>query len=205
MSKYESVEARASYGIGLNMGEQLASNPFDGLDIDAVTAGIATAFNKEPSEVAPEDLQAAFEEIQKRMQAQKEEEAKAQIQAGVDFLKENGARDEVTVTDTGLQYEVLAEGEGESPTAEDKVKVHYHGTFIDGQVFDSSVQRGEPVEFPANGVIAGWTEALQLMKPGSKFKLAVPHQLAYGEQGAGGAIPPYTTLCFEVELLEVVK
>jgi FKBP-type peptidyl-prolyl cis-trans isomerase FklB len=119
------------------------------------------------------------------------------------FMQENAARAEVTTTDSGLQYEVLVEGTGPKPAATDTVVTHYHGTLTDGTVFDSSVERGSPATFPVNRVIAGWTEALQMMGTGSKWRLVIPSELAYGERGAGGAIPPNATLVFEVELLEI--
>ena len=202
MSDYSSVEARVSYGIGRQMGDQLASNPIEGLSIDAVLAGLADSLNGAPSAVEHSALQEAFNEMHQRIQAQEAEKAKVLAVEGEKFLAENAKRDEVTVTESGLQFEVLKAGEeGEKPQATSTVKTHYHGTLIDGTVFDSSVERGEPIEFPVNGVIAGWTEALQLMTPGSKWKLFVPYNLAYGAQGAGGAIGPYAALVFEVELL----
>lgn len=121
------------------------------------------------------------------------------------FLTDNAAREGVITTDSGLQYEVLASGEGEIPTAASTVRTHYHGTLIDGTVFDSSYDRGEPTEFPVGGVIAGWTEALQMMTVGSKWRLTVPYELAYGEQGAGGVIGPFATLIFDIELLDIVS
>ena len=127
----------------------------------------------------------------------------ANVEAGQKFLAENGKRDGVVTTATGLQYEVLAEGSGDSPKETEQVTVHYHGTLIDGTVFDSSVERGQPATFPVNGVIPGWVEALQLMKPGAKYKLFIPSNLAYGERGAGGSIGPNATLIFEVELISI--
>ena len=123
---------------------------------------------------------------------------------GAAFLADNAKKEGVTVTESGLQYEVITEGTGATPSAESTVRTHYHGMFTDGSVFDSSVDRGEPAEFPVGGVIAGWTEALQLMKEGSKWRLTIPYNLAYGEQGSQGAIPPFSTLVFEVELIAVL-
>ncbi|WJG08803.1 FKBP-type peptidyl-prolyl cis-trans isomerase [Aliiglaciecola sp. LCG003] len=202
--KFNSIERQASYGIGYQMGEQLAANPFDGLDIEAVKTGLADAFAKQAPQVDNEALGAAFNEIHQRMQAAKAEQHKGAIDEGVAFLSENAKRAEITVTPSGLQYEVLATGEGDKPSAAATVRTHYHGTLLDGSVFDSSYDRGEPAEFPVNGVIKGWTEALQMMPVGSKWRLYVPHDLAYGEQGAGGAIGPYSTLVFDVELLDIV-
>ena len=186
------------------MGQQLASNPFDGMDVDAVVDGIRDAFNQEAPKVSDDELRTAFNTIHERMQAAKAEEHKAVIEEGVAFLADNAKRDEVTVTASGLQYEVLTQGEGATPAADSTVRTHYHGTLINGSVFDSSYDRGQPAEFPVNGVIKGWTEALQMMPVGSKWRLYVPHNLAYGEQGAGGAIGPYSTLVFDVELLDIL-
>ena len=202
MSEYKTIEERVSYGIGRQMGDQLASNPIEGMSIDAILAGLADSLNGAESAVAHADLQEAFQEMHKRLQEKEAEQAKVLSAEGEKFLAENAKRDEVTVTESGLQYEVLVAGEeGDKPAASSTVKVHYHGTLLNGNVFDSSVERGEPIEFPVNGVIAGWTEALQLMTVGTKLKLFIPHNLAYGAQGAGGAIGPYSTLVFEVELL----
>lgn len=202
--KYSSVETQASYGVGFQMGEQLKSNPFEGLSLDAVVEGIRDAFTGEAPQVDTDTLRNAFGEIHQRMQAEKEAQSKAVIDEGNAFLTKNAERDDVTVTESGLQYEVIEAGEGDKPAADSTVRVHYHGTLIDGSVFDSSYKRGQPAEFPVNGVIRGWTEALQLMPVGSKWKLYVPYELAYGEQGAGGAIAPYTTLIFDVELLDIL-
>jgi len=205
MSQFTTVEQQASYGIGRQIGDQVASNPFEGLDANAVAQGVIDALNGDEYAVDVEDLRAAFGVINERMQAAQAEKAKAASAEGQKFLEENAKRDGVTVTDSGLQYEVLTEGTGEKPTAASTVKTHYHGTLIDGTVFDSSYDRGQPAEFPVGGVIKGWTEALQMMTVGSKWRLAIPYELAYGEQGAGGAIGPYQTLVFDVELLEIVS
>ncbi|SEH71369.1 FKBP-type peptidyl-prolyl cis-trans isomerase FklB [Rheinheimera pacifica] len=202
--KYTTLEQHASYGIGLQMGQQLADNPFDGLDIDAVAAGVIAAYTEQEAAVSDEQIRAAFGVISERMQAEQAEKAELLAGAGEAFLAENAKRAEVTVTASGLQYEVLVAAEGEKPTRNSTVRTHYHGTLIDGTVFDSSYQRGEPAEFPVSGVIAGWTEALQLMSPGSKLRLYIPHDLAYGERGAGNAIAPFSALVFDVELLAIL-
>ncbi|MFA7555453.1 MAG: FKBP-type peptidyl-prolyl cis-trans isomerase [Spongiibacteraceae bacterium] len=203
--KYTTIEQRVSYGVGRQMGDQLASNPFDGVDAEAVAQGLKDTLSGQPSVVAEELMREAFEVVGKRMQAKEAEQAKALAGEGEAFLAENAKREEVTVTASGLQYEILTAGDGEKPVAASTVRTHYHGTLIDGTVFDSSVDRGEPAEFPVGGVIAGWTEALQLMGTGSKWRLYVPYQLAYGERGAGGAIGPYTALIFDVELIAIVS
>jgi len=203
--KYNTTEQQASYGIGYQMGEQLASNPFDGLDIELVINGLKDGFAKAMPQVSNDELRLAFNEIHERMQAAKQEQFAGAVKEGTEFLAKNAERDEITVTESGLQYETINEGSGDKPTPESTVRVHYHGTLMDGTVFDSSYDRGEPAEFPVGGVIKGWTEALQLMSPGDKLRLYVPHELAYGEQGAGAAIGPFSTLVFDVELLEVVS
>ena len=204
MSEYTSVELQASYGIGRQIGDQVAGNPFEGLDANAVAQGVMDSLNGAEMAVEVEDLRNAFGVINERMQAAAQEQAKVASAEGVKFLEENAKKDGVTVTESGLQFEVLTEGKGEKPTAESTVRTHYHGTLIDGTVFDSSYDRGQPAEFPVGGVIAGWTEALQMMTVGSKWRLAIPYELAYGEQGAGGAIGPFQTLVFDVELLEIL-
>ncbi|MBB6523167.1 FKBP-type peptidyl-prolyl cis-trans isomerase [Pseudoteredinibacter isoporae] len=201
---FESQEQHASYGIGRQMADQLAQSPFPGFDREAALAGFTDAIQGEDSKVSPADINAAFQAIQAKLQAEEAERSKVMAKEGEDFLANNAKRGEVSITDSGLQYEVLQAGEGEVPKATDTVSVHYHGTLIDGTVFDSSVDRGQPAEFPVTGVIAGWVEALQLMPVGSKWKLFIPYQLAYGERGAGGAIGPYSALVFEVELLAIV-
>ncbi|MBQ4809810.1 peptidylprolyl isomerase [Pseudoalteromonas luteoviolacea] len=195
---------KASYGIGLQMGEQLKANPFEGLDLNAVFEGMKDAYTGGEFRVEIPEIQAAFEKINSEIQARREEEAKVLAAEGTAFLEENAKRAEVTVTESGLQYEVISAGEGDKPAADSTVRVHYHGTLINGTVFDSSYDRGQPAEFPVNGVIKGWTEALQLMNTGSKLRLYIPHDLAYGERGAGASIAPYSTLIFDVELLEIL-
>ena len=204
MSDYSTVEKKVSYGIGRQLGDQLLANPFDGMDIASVSAGLKDAFEGSDFAVAREDLDVAFKEISSRIQAERAEQSKEQAAEGEAFLAENAKKDGITVLESGLQYQVITEGTGDKPSKTSTVRTHYHGTMTSGSVFDSSVDRGEPAEFRVDGVIAGWTEALQLMPTGSKWRLFIPHNLAYGERGAGGAIGPYAALVFEVELLDIV-
>lgn len=201
---YTSSADIVSYGIGRQMGDQLASDPFEGVNPQAVANGLLDALQGTESPIGQEAFAAAFQEINEIMQAKQAEEGKIAAEAGVAFLAENAKKDGIVVTESGLQYEIITEGSGDKPSAESTVSTHYHGTLIDGTVFDSSVERGQPAEFPVNRVIPGWTEALQLMPVGSKWRLYIPHELAYGPQGSGGAIAPYSALVFEVELLEIV-
>ncbi len=196
-------EARVSYGIGRQLGGQLRDNPPPGVSLDAVLAGLADAFAGQQSRVSEAELSASFKVIRDVMQAEAKAKADAAAGAGLAFLAENAKRDGVTVLASGLQYEVLTAGEGAKPSRDDSVRTHYHGTLIDGSVFDSSYERGQPAEFPVGGVIAGWTEALQLMGTGSKWRLYVPSELAYGAQGVG-SIPPHSVLVFDVELLDIL-
>lgn len=196
-------EAQASYGVGTQMGDQL-KNIFEGASLDAAIAGVEDAFNGSAQRVSSEVINAAFGEIQKRLDAKKAEEAGDQAAEGEEFLAGNAMRAGVQVTDSGLQYEIITAGTGAVPGASSTVRTHYAGTLIDGTEFDSSYKRGEPAEFPVGGVIAGWTEALQLMPVGSKWKLYIPYQLAYGANGAGGAIGPYQALIFDIELLDIL-
>ncbi|KKA45115.1 MULTISPECIES: FKBP-type peptidyl-prolyl cis-trans isomerase [unclassified Salinivibrio] len=200
----ETVEQKASYGIGLQMGQQLAGSGLEGLHVDAIAKGISTALAGQMPEIEIDDINNALRELHTKAEEVRQEAAKAQAAEGDAFLADNAKREGVTVTDSGLQYEVLVQGDGEIPTSDKQVRVHYHGQLIDGSVFDSSVTRGEPVEFPVTGVIKGWIEALQMMPVGSKWKLYVPQDLAYGERGAGAAIPPFAALVFEVELLDIL-
>ncbi|WP_339080140.1 FKBP-type peptidyl-prolyl cis-trans isomerase [Pseudomonas sp. TMP9] len=196
-------QTRVSYGIGRQLGGQLRDNPPPGVSLDAILAGLTDAFNGLPSRVSEDELSASFKVIRDIMQAEAQAKAEEAAGAGLAFLAENATRDGITVLASGLQYEVLSSGSGAMPTREDTIRAHYHGTLIDGSVFDSSYDRGEPAEFPVGGVIAGWTEALQLMNAGSKWRLYVPSELAYGEQGVG-SIPPHSVLVFDVELLDVL-
>jgi FKBP-type peptidyl-prolyl cis-trans isomerase FklB len=201
---FETTQERASYGIGRQLGDQLAKKPFPDFDTEAAVAGFVDGMNTADLAVDADDINAAFKVIQEQLQSQKAEQEQELGAAGAAFLAENANKDGVTVLPSGLQYTVLVEGSGDKPSKESTVRTHYHGTLIDGTIFDSSVDRGVPAEFPVGGVIAGWTEALQLMPVGSKWRLFVPHNLAYGERGAGGKIGPYTTLIFDVELIDII-
>ena len=196
-------EARVSYGVGRQLGGQLRDNPPPGASLEAILAGLSDAFNNVASPVADEVMTASFQVIRQRMQDEQAAKAEAAAAAGRDYLAENAKREGVTVLASGLQYEVLVQGSGAKPSADDQVRTHYHGTLIDGTVFDSSYERGQPAEFPVGGVIPGWVEALQLMNAGSKWRLHVPSELAYGAQ-AIGSIPPHSVLVFDVELLDVL-
>ena len=195
--------------VGSNIRQQFTRSEFLFNDstipanLDIVKRGLIENIKKEANVIMSSEK--ATEWLNKTMEAKAVERNKGLAAKGEEFLAENAKREGIFVTESGLQYEVVTMGEGEKPTAESTVKVHYHGTLIDGTVFDSSVQRGEPIEFPLNGVIKGWTEGLQLMPVGSKFILYIPYQLAYGERGAGELIGPFEALIFEVELLEIVK
>ncbi|WP_273858318.1 FKBP-type peptidyl-prolyl cis-trans isomerase [Photobacterium sp. GSS17] len=202
--KLDTVESKASYGIGLQMGQQLAQSGLEGLNVAAIAKGIATSLTGDMPEIEVDEINNALRELHTRAEAARQEQAKAAAAEGEAFLKDNALRPEVTVTESGLQYEILVEGQGDIPTADKQVRVHYHGELTDGSVFDSSVKRGQPAEFPVTGVIKGWVEALQMMPVGSKWKLYIPHDLAYGERGAGAAIPPFAALVFEVELLDIL-
>jgi len=201
----ESDEGKAGYSIGVNIGMNLVSQmPMDDLDADALVAGVRDALNGE-LKMSEEEIMAAIQAFSTAQQERMNAQLEAAVQAGRDFLVNNGQRAEVTTTASGLQYEVLSQGAAGAamPDASDTVTVHYHGTLIDGTVFDSSIERGDPASFPLNGVIAGWTEGVQLMKVGDKFRFFIPPELAYGANGAGQLIGPNTTLVFDVELLEV--
>jgi len=200
--KIESVDQRVSYGIGYNVGMGLARQQGLTLDQAAFQAGLADALTKQKLRVEESAIQAAFQEMEQRAAGQAEETAKTNLVTATAYCEKNRTRSGVTTTASGLQYEVLKSGTGAKPAATSRVSVHYHGTLIDGTVFDSSVERGQPAEFAVNGVITGWTEALQLMSVGDKWKLTLPPGLAYGPRG-NGSIPPNSALIFEVELLAI--
>lgn len=199
-----STAARASYGIGLQMGQQLKS-VFKGVSLEAALAGVEDAFSGRPEQLDVSAINEAFAAIQEQIKAEQAEQSKQLAGEGAAFLAENATRAGVTVTASGLQYEIITQGSGAVPTARSTVRTHYRGTLLNGKEFDSSYRRNDPTEFPVNGVIAGWTEALQLMPVGSKWKLFIPHNLAYGERGAGADIGPYQALIFEIELLDIVR
>ena len=200
---------RLSYALGLSMGNNFKSSGIPTLSTKDFADGVAAVYDgaapKMSYDEAKQVIQVFFTQLQEKQNQAMAEMAKVNAEAGKKFLEENAKREEVKVTASGLQYEVLTEGNGDIPTASDTVKVHYTGTLIDGTVFDSSVQRGEPAVFGVSQVIPGWVEALQMMNAGSKWRLYIPSDLAYGQNGAGNVIGPNATLIFEVELLEIVK
>ncbi|MBP8790426.1 MAG: FKBP-type peptidyl-prolyl cis-trans isomerase [Breznakibacter sp.] len=192
---------KISYALGVNIAGSFKREGIEGVDYAAFAKGFRDLMDGDSLDVTLEEANQLLQEFFTQMEAKKQNE---NIEAGLAFLAENAKKPGVVTLGSGLQYEVLTEGAGAKPAASDKVKCHYHGTLIDGTVFDSSVQRGTPAVFPVNGVIAGWVEALQLMAIGSKWRLVIPSTLAYGAHGAGQHIGPHTTLVFEVELLEIV-
>ena len=195
-----------SYAIGVSNGamfsQSLKNIPGGELNMDALIAGFVEALKEKETQITSEDAQTFLNDYFTKVS---EQEATKNKEEGEKFLAENGSRNGVITTASGLQYEVITEGTGKKPTPNDKVKVHYHGTLLDGTVFDSSVDRETPAEFGVTQVIPGWIEGLQLMPEGSKYTFWIPAELAYGERGAGGQIKPNTTLKFDVELLEIMK
>jgi len=198
--KLESTYDSLSYLLGLNIGYQSVDFQLTEINPALVGSGINTVLN-DSSEFDQMAVQSLTGEVQGRIQ---QEKSKLAITEGTEFLEKNRVKDGVIETESGLQYEVLQEGDGAMPADTSVVKVHYHGTLLDGTVFDSSVDRGEPVEFPLNRVIAGWTEGLQLMSVGSKYRFYIPQELGYGDRPAG-QIPPNSLLIFDVELLDIVE
>lgn len=191
---------KISYALGLSMGQNLMGSGVTSLDYADLAAGIKDVLEKNQPQISYQEAQQVLGQFFQELEAKIAGAAKAE---GEKFLAENKKREGVQVTASGLQYEVLEATIGQKPKATDTVRVHYEGTLIDGTVFDSSYKRGESISFPLNGVIKGWTEGLQLMSVGSKYKFFIPYQLAYGERGAGQQIPPYATLIFTVELLGI--
>jgi FKBP-type peptidyl-prolyl cis-trans isomerase FklB len=203
--KPQSFEQKVSYGFGWQFGRQMQKNRFEGMDIEETVKALRACFNGEPSLLSESELNEAYDAVkEKRMQFEKDRAEKYQDLCQT-FLSENAKREGVHVTESGLQYEVLESGEGDKPAIDQTVRVHYHGSFIDGQVFDSSITRNEPAEFSLDQVIPGWTEGLSMMPVGSKWRFVVPPKLAYGEMGSPPAIPANAVLVFEVHLLNIVK
>ncbi len=192
---------KISYALGLGIGQQLKSMNIENFNVQDFTQSICDVLTGAEPAISHREAQTLLNEYFNR-QARKQ--AEGAIAEGKVFLEANAKKEGVTVTKSGLQYQVLREGTGRSPKATDKVRCHYEGTLIDGTVFDSSYRRGEPADFPLNGVIPGWTEGVQLMKEGAKYRFFIPYLLGYGERGAGSSIPPYSTLIFDVELVKVL-
>lgn len=205
--KLETPADSAGYAIGILVGnnnkEQIKNAPGgEDINLEAMAEGFRLSTLEDGGDITVEEADQILRSYFEKAGAK---EGQANLEAGNAFLEQNKSRNGITVTESGLQYEVLKQGSGDKPGENDKVKVHYHGTLIDGTVFDSSIERGEPAVFGVNQVIPGWTEALKLMPVGSKWKIYLPSNIAYGEQGAGKDIGPNSTLVFEVELLEIVK
>ena len=203
----DSEQSKTGYSLGANVGISMVSQGIlnEDIDVDAFLAGINDSI-KGNLQMTEEEIMATLQSFVASQQAKAQEALAAQAEEGVAFLEQNGQREGVMTTASGLQYEVLESGNdtsASSPSASDTVTVHYHGTLIDGTVFDSSMERGEPATFPLNGVISGWTEGLQLMKVGDTYRFFIPSDLAYGDAGAGGMIGPNATLIFDVELIDV--
>lgn len=199
---------KVSYALGLGIGQQLSDMGAQSLNIDdfsqAIKDVIAGAKPKIDNQEAQALVQNFFQEQEKKQRAAAEEKGKVVKEAGEAYLAENAKKEGVVTLPSGLQYIVLKEGNGKKPAAADLVTCHYEGMLYDGTLFDSSIQRGEPATFALNQVIAGWTEGLQLMQEGAKYRFFIPYHLGYGERGAGNAIPPYSALVFDVELIKVI-
>ena len=199
---------KLSYGLGLGIGQQLAQMNIEGLSIEDFAAAITDVLQGNPLKIehreAQKIVQDYFQKQEEKLNKEREEKGRTAKEEGEKYLAENAKKEGVQVTASGLQYKVLKEGTGRAPKATDSVKCHYEGFLIDGTVFDSSVQRGEPAVFGLQQVIAGWTEGLQLMKEGGKTRFFIPYLLGYGPSGAGASIPPYAALIFDVELIQVM-
>lgn len=191
---------KISYALGMVIAHNLRQMGIDALQTEDFTAAVKAVISGEKTELTDHEAQIA---VQQHLQKKEEEQSRALRAEGEKYLAENAKKEGVKVTESGLQYEILTAALGQKPKATDTVTCHYEGRLTDGTVFDSSYRRGEPASFPLQGVIAGWTEGLQLMAVGSKFRFTIPYQLGYGARGAGGSIPPYATLVFDVELLGI--
>lgn len=200
---------RISYALGLSMGNNFRSSGIEKINVKDFADGVAAVFSGETPKMtydeAKEEIRKFFTEMEERQKAEAAKMGEVNAKAGENFLAENAKRPEVKTTATGLQYEIIKEGDGPTPNRGDRVTVHYTGKLIDGTVFDSSVERGEPATFGVTQVIPGWVEALQMMKTGSQWRLYIPSKLAYGPNGAGGVIGPNATLIFDVELIKIEK
>lgn len=199
---------KVSYALGLGIGRQLSQMGADNLDIDDFAKAIKDILAGKKPEIDDAEAQTLikdfFEKQEAKQRAAAAEKFKETKEKGEAYLAENAKKEGVVTLPSGLQYQVIKEGNGRRPKATDKVKCHYEGMLVDGTLFDSSIQRGEPATFPLNGVIKGWTEGLQLMQEGAKYRFFIPYHLGYGENGAGASIPPFAALVFDVELIEVV-
>lgn len=199
---------KVSYALGLGIGRQLSQMGADNLDIDDFAKAIKDILAGKKPEIDDAEAQTLvkdfFEKQEAKQRAAAAEKFKETKEKGEAYLAENARKEGVVTLPSGLQYQVIKEGNGRRPKATDKVKCHYEGMLVDGTLFDSSIQRGEPATFPLNGVIKGWTEGLQLMQEGEKYRFFIPYHLGYGENGAGASIPPFAALVFDVELIEVV-
>ena len=196
-------EQKFSYAIGFQMGQNLKQNGVTNIDAGALSQAISDVLSGGKLKLSPQEMQAAMNSFQQKMMAERNASGEKAKKIGEEFLAKNKTKKGVVTTASGLQYEILKEGKGNKPKANDTVEVHYHGTLVNGKVFDSSVERGTPVSFPVTGVIKGWQEVLQLMPVGSKWKAYIPSELAYGTRGAGADIGPNETLIFEIELLNI--
>lgn len=198
---------KLSYALGLSIGRQLSQMGVAELNAGDFAQAVKDMIDGKESQIPTNEAQQLlgeyFRQQEEKQRAEAAEKYKGAKSEGEKYLTENAKKDGVITLPSGLQYQVLQEGNGKSPKATDKVVCHYEGMLVDGTMFDSSIQRGEPATFPLNGVIAGWTEGLQLMKEGAKYRFFIPYQLGYGERGAGASIPPFASLIFDVELIEV--
>lgn len=199
---------KVSYALGLGIGRQLAQMGANDLNIDDFALAIKDIIAGKDPKIGDHEAQAIvqefFEKQEEKQKTAAAEKGKAAKEMGENYLAENAKKEGVVTLPSGLQYKVLKEGNGKKPKATDQVKCHYEGMLVDGTLFDSSIQRGEPATFPLNQVIAGWTEGLQLMQEGAKYRFFIPYHLGYGERGAGASIPPFSALIFDVELIEVI-